>query len=63
MTRVIPIGDGREIVVSSDLGRICLTLWANRGSLGSEVSDAAAMEIAGALIAAVRCKRKRAITS
>jgi hypothetical protein len=54
MTTVISLGDGSEIVVSSDLGKIRLSLWANGGSLGKELDHAQAMETAGALIAAVR---------
>ena len=54
MTTVIPLGDGSEIVVSSDLGRIRLSIWANGGSLGKELDPAHSMEVAGALIAAVR---------
>jgi hypothetical protein len=58
MTTVIPLGDGSEIVVSSDLGTIRLSLWTNKTCLGRELDHAQAMETAGALIAAVRRVRR-----
>jgi hypothetical protein len=58
MTTVIQFDDGREIVVSSDLGKIRITIWANKGCLGTELPSEIAMEAAAALIKAVR-KAKR----
>jgi hypothetical protein len=55
---VIQLGDGSEIVVSSDLGTIRFTLWTNKTCLGRELDHAQAMETAGALIAAVRRVRR-----
>jgi hypothetical protein len=53
MTTVIPF-DGREIVVSSDRGKIRITLWANKGCLGTELPNEIAMETAAALIKAAK---------
>jgi len=53
MTRVIPLGDGSEIVVSADLGKIRLSLWANGGSLGKEIDQKSAIRIRAALLAAI----------
>jgi hypothetical protein len=58
LTAIIPLADGSEIVVSSDLGKIRLSLWTNKTCLGRELDHAQAMETAGALIAAVRRVRR-----
>jgi hypothetical protein len=54
---VIPF-DGREIVVSSDLGKIRITLWANKGCLGTELSPKVATDVAKALISAVMSAKR-----
>jgi hypothetical protein len=54
----VDLPHGRQIVVSSDLGTIRMTLWANRGCLGCEVSPNDALEIAALLIVAARKAKK-----
>ena len=53
MTRVIPLGDGSEIVVSSDLGKIRMSLWANKTCLGKELDRKSAIKLRVALLAAI----------
>jgi hypothetical protein len=52
------LGNGRQVIVSSDLGKIRISLWANRGSLGTELTPEQAMQVAGDLIYAARKARK-----
>jgi hypothetical protein len=53
VTRVIPLGDGKEIVVSHDLGKTRISIWANRGELGVEIDRKSAIRLRAALFAAV----------
>jgi hypothetical protein len=53
MIRVIPLGDGKEIVVSHDLGKTRISIWANRGELGVEIDRKSAIRLRAALFAAV----------
>jgi len=59
MTELIDLGDCKQIVVSADLGQLCLSLWANKGSIGVCLTDDQAFAVASALIAGVR-RNKRA---
>jgi hypothetical protein len=53
------LGDGGQVVVSSDMGKIRLSLWACRGSLGKEMSPEQAEEI-GLTLYCLGRKAKRA---
>jgi hypothetical protein len=50
----VDLKNGRQVIVSADLGTIRMTLWANRGSLGCEISANDALEIAALLIVAAK---------
>lgn len=44
---------GKQVVISSDLGTIRLSLWANKGSLGIQITPKEAIRIRAALLAAI----------
>lgn len=48
MTKLIPIGD-KSINISSDMGKLWLQIFANRGSLGIELTPEQAKQIASEL--------------
>jgi hypothetical protein len=50
----VDLKNGRQVIVSADLGTIRMTLWANRGALGTEISPNDALEIAALLIVAAK---------
>jgi hypothetical protein len=54
----VDLKNGRQVIVSADLGTIRMTLWANRGSLGCEISANDALEIAALLIVAAKKVKK-----
>jgi len=54
----VDLSGGRQVVVSADLGTIRMSLWANRGCLGCEVSPNDALEIAALLILAAKKAKK-----
>jgi hypothetical protein len=45
----IDLGEGKQIVLSADLGRLWTQIFANRGSLGVELTPEQAMEYGLAL--------------
>jgi hypothetical protein len=49
--------DGKQIVISSDLGKIRLSLWAYRGSMGIELTPDQAKELGLLLFRMGRGKR------
>jgi hypothetical protein len=50
----VDLKNGRQVIVSADLGTIRMTLWANRGSLGLQLTPEEAFEVAAMLIGAAR---------
>lgn len=59
---IIAISPGREIVVSSDLGITRISIWANGGNLGVEISPEAAIKLSRALWYAAPIEARRAET-
>jgi hypothetical protein len=57
---ILELSDGKQIVVSSDLGQMRLSLWANRGCLGVELPHDVAEELGLSLYFMAR-KAKRAL--
>jgi hypothetical protein len=49
----INIAGGKQVCVSSDLGKIRMSLWANRGSLGLELTKQEAIALRAALFRAI----------
>jgi hypothetical protein len=54
----VDLSGGRQVVVSADLGTIRMSLWANRGCLGTEITPNDALEIAALLILAAKKAKK-----
>jgi hypothetical protein len=54
---ILDLPDGKQIIISSDLGKIHLSLWAYRGSMGIELTPDQAKELGLVLFRMGRGKR------